>query len=182
MPVCHKKRFHHFFFYSPTITSTTTHHEVGWQDFKKYTVPTNLWEQLFQQICRNSILGVPKENQCVKGGGLLYGGFGLFIFGIFAFCLICILSHLHFVTFVFCLICVLLQLHYVLFAFCYICNLSHLHFVTFAFCRVCILSGLHFVCFWRFVTFAFCQICILSRIPPNVICPVYPPNISGLSY
>ena len=94
-----------------------------------------------------SILGVPIENQCVKGGGLLYGGFGLFIFGIFAFCLICILSHLHFVTFVFCLICVLLQLHYVLFAFCYICNLSHLHFVTFAFCRVCILSGLHFVCF-----------------------------------
>ena len=113
---------------------------------------------------RNSILGVPIENQCIKGGGLLYGGFGLFIFGIFAFCLICILSHLHFVTFVFCLICVLLQLHYVLFAFCYICNLSHLHFVTFAFCRVCILSGLHFVCFWRFVTFAFCQICILSRI------------------
>ena len=24
---------------------------------------------------RNSILGVPIENQCVKGGGLLYGGF-----------------------------------------------------------------------------------------------------------
>ena len=93
---------------------------------------------------------------------LLY--FGLFIYRIFAFCLICILSHLHFVTFVFCLICVLLQLHYVLFAFCYICNLTDLHFVTFAFCRVGILSGLHFVCFWRFVAFAFCQICILSWI------------------
>ena len=42
---------------------------------------------------RNSILGVPIENQCVKGGGLLHGGFGLFIFGIFAFCYICILLH-----------------------------------------------------------------------------------------
>ena len=57
---------------------------------------------------RNSILGVPIENQCVKGGGLLYGGFGLFIYGIFAFCLVCILSvfdvlsHLHFVKFAFC--------------------------------------------------------------------------------
>ena len=54
---------------------------------KKYTVPTNLWEQpignhhleflqslweqLFPQICRNSILGVPIENKHVKGGGLL---------------------------------------------------------------------------------------------------------------
>jgi len=26
---------------------------------------------------RNSILGVPIENQCVKGGGQLYGGFGI---------------------------------------------------------------------------------------------------------
>ena len=51
-----------------------------------------------------SILGVPIENQCVKGGGLLYGGFGLPIFGIF-----CILSGLHFVCFD---------------------VLSHLHFVT----------------------------------------------------
>ena len=42
---------------------------------------------------RNSILGFPIENQCVKGGGLLHGGFGLFIFGIFAFCYICILLH-----------------------------------------------------------------------------------------
>ena len=25
---------------------------------------------------RNSILGVPIEKQCVKGGGLIYGGFG----------------------------------------------------------------------------------------------------------
>ena len=52
---------------------------------------------------KNSILGVPIENKCVKGGVLLYGGFGLLIFGIFAFCLfltfchICILSNLHFV-------------------------------------------------------------------------------------
>ena len=52
---------------------------------------------------------------------LLY--FGLFIFGIFAFCFICILSHLHFVTFVF---------------------LSHLYFVTFVFCHICILSHLYF--------------------------------------
>ena len=44
-----------------------------------------------------SILGVPIENQCVKGGGLLYGGFGLPIFGIF-----CILSGL-----MFCHICIL---------------------------------------------------------------------------
>ena len=47
-----------------------------------------------------SILGVPIENQCVKGGGLLYGGFGLLIFGIFCilsvltFCHICILSRI----------------------------------------------------------------------------------------
>ena len=53
---------------------------------------------------RNIIHGVPIENQCVKGGGLLYGGFGLLIFGIFCilsvltFCHICILSNLHFVT------------------------------------------------------------------------------------
>ena len=38
-----------------------------------------------------SILGVPIENQCVKGGGLLYCGFGLLIYGIF-----CILSVLTF--------------------------------------------------------------------------------------
>ena len=37
-------------------------------------VPTNLSEQLFPQICRNRLLGVPIENKCVKGGGLLYGG------------------------------------------------------------------------------------------------------------
>ena len=55
------------------------------------------------------ILGVPIENQCVKGGGLLYGGFGLPIFGFF-----CILSGLHFVCFD---------------------VLSHLHFVKFAFCH-----------------------------------------------
>ena len=36
--------------------------------------PQRLWEQLFLQIRRNRLLGVPIENQCVKGGGLLYGG------------------------------------------------------------------------------------------------------------
>ena len=57
---------------------------------------------------KNSILGVPIENQCVKGGVLLYGGFGFLIFGIFAFCLVSILSvfdvllHLPFVKFAFC--------------------------------------------------------------------------------
>ena len=56
-----------------------------------------------------SILGVPIENQCVKGGGLLYGGFGSLIFGIFAFCLVCILSVL-----TFCHICILSNLHFVM--------------------------------------------------------------------
>ena len=37
--------------------------------------PQTFWEQLFPQFCRNSILGVPIDNQYVKGGGLLYGGF-----------------------------------------------------------------------------------------------------------
>ena len=60
---------------------------------------------------RNSILGVPIENQCVKGGGLLYGGFGLPIFSNF-----CILSGLHFVCFD---------------------VLSHLHFVTDSCCSSC---------------------------------------------
>ena len=36
--------------------------------------PQSLSEQLFPQICRNRLLGVPIENKCVKGGGLLYGG------------------------------------------------------------------------------------------------------------
>ena len=60
---------------------------------------------------------------------LLY--FGLFIYGIFAFCLICILSHLYFVTFALCLICILSYLHLVRFAFCFICILSYLHFGLF---------------------------------------------------
>ena len=90
---------------------------------------------------------------------LLY--FGLFIYGIFAFCLICILSHLYFVTFALCLICILSYLHLVRFAFCFICILSYLHFVIFAICRFCILSDLHFVGFLHFVClhfvkFAFC--------------------------
>ena len=47
------------------------------------------------QKIQNKILGVPIENQCVKGGGLLYGG--------------CILVLLHFVlfVFVFCCVCIL---------------------------------------------------------------------------
>ena len=65
-----------------------------------------------------SILGVPIENQCVKGGGLLYGGFGLPIFGIF-----CILSGLHFVCFD-----VLSHLHFVKFAFCHRFGIQYCHF------------------------------------------------------
>ena len=105
---------------------------------------------------RNSILGVPTESQCVKGGGLLYGGFGLFIFSIFVFCLISILSHLYFVTFALCLICILSCLHLVRFTFCFNCILSYLHFVIFAICRLCILSDLHSVIFFAFCLFAFC--------------------------
>ena len=41
-------------------------------------LPQSLSEQpvgiALPQICRNKLLGVPIENQCVKGGGLLYGG------------------------------------------------------------------------------------------------------------
>ena len=54
---------------------------------------------------RNNILGFSIENQCVKGGVQLYSGFALFIFGIFAFFFICILSHLYFVLFAFCYNC-----------------------------------------------------------------------------
>ena len=99
---------------------------------------------------RNSILGVPKENQCVKGGGLPYGGsrihFELFAFGI-----------LHFVLFIFCSICILSLLYFVTFVFCHFCILSYLYFVflhlvLFVFCRFCVLSLLHFV-FLYFVDF-----------------------------
>ena len=77
--------------------------------------------------------------------------FGFFIYGIFAFCLICILSHFHFVTFALCLICILSYLYFVRFAFCFICILLYLQYVGFAFCHICILSffcilsNLHFV-------------------------------------
>ena len=41
-------------------------------------LPQSLSEQpvgiALPQICRNKLLGVPIENLCVKGGGLLYGG------------------------------------------------------------------------------------------------------------
>ena len=76
-------------------------------------------------------------------------------FVLFAFCYICILSHLRFVTIALCLICILLHLQFVPFAICPICILIHLHFVGFAFCL-----------FLRF-----CYICILSRIP--FICIVW---------
>ena len=100
---------------------------------------------------------------------LLY--FGLFIYGIFAFCLICILSHLYFVTFALCLICILSYLHLVRFAFCFICILSYLHFVIFAICRFCILSDLHFVVFLHFVCLHFVWIPFLGLFSgPTLVC------------
>ena len=74
-----------------------------WQNAKK-TTKCKLDKILNINNPKYSILGVPIENQSVKGGGLLYGGFGLLIFGIFCIlsvltlCHICILSNLHFVT------------------------------------------------------------------------------------
>ena len=44
------------------------------QDFKKYTVPTNLWEQLFPQIPTNlseQYTWCSNRKKHVKGGGLL---------------------------------------------------------------------------------------------------------------
>ena len=76
---------------------------------------------------RNSILGVPIENQCIKGGGLLYGG--------------CIIVFLQFLLFVFCSICIWLHLYFVTFVF------WQLVFCSVVFCRVCILEFLHFVLF-----------------------------------
>ena len=94
------------------------------------------------------ILGVPIENQCVKGGGLLYGG--------------CILVFLHFVLFVFCSICILLQLYFVTFIF------WQFVFCPFIFCCVCILEFLYFD------IFAFCHVCILFRLYFGVVfCSVY---------
>ena len=45
------------------------------QDFKKYTVPTNLWEQLFPQIPTNlseQYTWCSNRKKHVKGGGLPY--------------------------------------------------------------------------------------------------------------
>ena len=94
--------------------------------------------------CKNSkiqILGVPIENQCVKGGGLLYGG--------------CILVFLHFVLFVFCSICIMLQLYFVTFVFWQFIIWFFLYFVMFVFWNFCILFYLYFV------PFVFYCICIL---------------------
>ena len=49
-----------------------------------------------------SILGVPIENQCVKGGGLLYGFWIAYIWYFLHFVCFDVLSHLHFVKFAFC--------------------------------------------------------------------------------
>ena len=93
---------------------------------------------------------------------LLY--FGLFIYGIFAFCLIYILLYLYFATFALCLICILSYLYLVRFAFCLICILLYLQYVSFAVCQFCILSVfLHFVCM-HFVKFAFCLDTISQRL------------------
>ena len=88
------------------------------------------------------ILGVPIENQCVKGGGLLYGGcilvflrFVLFVFCPFVFCCIC-----------FCYICILVICNL------FFCILLCLHFGNFTFYQVCIL--------FRFYSFLFCSVCI----------------------
>ena len=88
---------------------------------------------------RNSILGDPIENQCIKGGGLLYGG--------------CILVFLHFVLFVFCSICSLLHL--------YLGNLYFvlLYFVVFVFWNFCILS-----CCILFRWVVFCSVSIMEHL------------------
>ena len=101
----------------------------------------------------NSILGVPTENQCVKGGGL------------FVFCSICILLQLYFVTFVF------WQFVFCDFVFCRFCILEfcilfYWYFVPFVFCCICILlhsyfGNLFFVLLY-FVMFVFWNFCILS--------------------
>ena len=59
------------------------------------------------------ILGVPIENQCVKGGGG------------------CILVFLNFVLFVFCSICIFFAIVFCwLVVFCSVCIMEHLYFVT----------------------------------------------------
>ena len=101
----------------------------------KYKIPKYKHDKI-------QILGVPIENQCVKGGGLLYGG--------------CILVFLHFVLFVFCSICpicILLHLYFVTFVF------WQFVFCSFVFCRVCILEFLYFVLLY-FVTFGCILFCL----------------------
>ena len=108
------------------------------------------WSKMQKYQNTNSILGVPIENQCIKGGGLLYGD--------------CILVSFHFFLFVFCSICILTIC--ILF-FCILSCLYFgiLHFVLFVFCPICILLHLYFVTFvfWPFVfcSFVFCRVCIL---------------------
>ena len=94
----------------------------------KYKIPKYKHDKI-------QILCVPIENQCVQGGGLLYGG--------------CILVFLHFVLFVFCSICILLQLYFVTFVF------WQFVFCPFVFCRICILYFC--ILFYLYVVpFVFC--------------------------
>ena len=111
---------------------------------------------------RNSILGVPIENQCLKGEGLLYGG--------------CILIFLHFVLFIFCCICILLHLffgnlyfvplYFVLLVFWNFCILFCFVFCSICISCICILlhlyfGNLYFVLLY-FILFVFWNFCILS--------------------
>ena len=106
----------------------------------KYKIPKYKHDKI-------QILGVPIENQYVKGGGLLYGGcileflhFVLFVFCPFVFCCICILLHLYFGNLYFVL------LYFVVFVFCNFCILSCcILFRLVVFCSVCIMEHLYFV-------------------------------------
>ena len=105
----------------------------------KYKIPKYKHDKI-------QILGVPIENQCVKGGGLLYGGcilvflhFVLFVFCHVVFCCICILLHLYFGNLYFVLLYFVVFVFWN-FAFCSICILS----TSVVFCSVCIMEHLYF--------------------------------------
>ena len=69
----------------------------------KYKIPKYKHDKI-------QILGVPIENQCVKGGGLLYGGYILLClyFGVFVFCpVVFCFVWLYFVLFLLWNICIL---------------------------------------------------------------------------
>ena len=63
----------------------------------------------------------------------------------FAFCSICILFHLYFVSFAFrhCRVCILEFLHFVMFVFWFVCILA-LYFVLFELWNICILTDYPF--------------------------------------